>query len=274
MARVTKEAKERSKAWNRAYSASLRAAGICVVCCKASASRGRACGYCQDRINSQEREQAAEWDRLGLCTRCGGARFQDYKTCEHHHLREVKKHRKYRERERKQDQRRRCRQKAEGLCSDCSAPTTKVGKARCLPCQDKFNKRARETEATRKSLGLCPRCRGPENRAIGKQRFCEKHYFEKAARANLDSRKYWTELRRIYYEVQKELCCICGERMKLAVDTWVEHLESRSKRPDLANSISNIGWSHKNCNKWKHRMGLLELVELCRKVVQKHSATS
>jgi hypothetical protein len=135
---------------------------------------------------------------------------------------------------------------------------------RCKPCVNLISKKyrkdrgeeyridniskAKERTLERLKNGKCYNCNS--ERLEHSNLYCEKHWFQYAAKHHLKSMKQWKELKSIL-ENQKYKCCYTGLELIIGLNAGIDHKIPLSKNANLHQNIDNIQWVHSDINLMK-----------------------
>lgn len=247
---------ENSKETSRIRRESLNKQGLCAQCGINPPKLGRmTCEACLNAIATNTKKQREDLKAAGTCASCGEQPARpnkvDCAACGIENSTRASAARATR--------------KANGLCTYTGCKDLAVtGQTQCKVHKASEKKRKKQEKRDRIALGLCRFC---SKSSIGAN-LCEYHYLKGKSHSNLGSRKYWEHLKDLFAK-QNSKCFYCDINLQLAVNSEIDHKNSRSRFPEQAKDPNNVVWSCSPCNQAKWDLTAEEFIALCKRVAAK-----
>ena len=154
------------------------------------------------------------------------------------------------------------------VCNQCGGPINdKQHNKLCEKCRGLARKKAAEYSAKRRAthprLGLCVKC---SREIIGESRYCKYHWLEMLRKCGIKKRedrdKIFNKL-----EEQEYRCFFTDIELIPGKNATVDHLNPKSKHPELESDIDNIVWCDKRINLMKGDFTYDEFISTCKTVL-------
>lgn len=118
-------------------------------------------------------------------------------------------------------------------------------------------------------VGMCRACTQP---TIGDQiSWCEKHWLEQCAWRSGLRGGGWTEKLKKLLELQNFTCPYTGRKLVIGVNASIDHIQPRSRFPELVNCYENLEWVDVDVNRAKRSLTKEEFIALCDTVSGRHA---
>ena len=136
------------------------------------------------------------------------------------------------------------KRKANRLCVICGIFLLPEDGVNCFKCKKKAEDRIKKRIETSIKTGLCKDCQSP---SLFNRTLCAEHTFKVKASNYLRDSNRWHELEQLLIN-QENKCKYCKILITIGGNAEVDHIQPKSRFPELINDITNLQWLCELCN--------------------------
>lgn len=146
--------------------------------------------------------------------------------------------------------------------------TKKVKQVENLPALPCLGGSRKLTADKRMADGLCRDCKKPQ--IAYSNTYCAIHYVIDISSGAIGVRSKDVALRLLEkLEKQDFICPYTGDKLVLGLNAQIDHINPRSRFPELISNLENLEWVSKRANLAKGDMTKEEFIEFCRLIISR-----